>query len=77
LEYFRGLFSEEIQTRTDKKGNIIREYHRKEGQRNEPLDCRVYAFAALQMVAPGLADHGDRSDQSSETDDDDDSNVHT
>ena len=44
--YFAGLASETVTTRYS-KGFPIREYKRRTGARNEPLDCRVYAYAAL------------------------------
>ena len=45
-QYFAGLASEAVVT-TYSKGFPIREYKRRSGVRNEPLDCRVYAYAAL------------------------------
>jgi phage terminase large subunit GpA-like protein len=45
-QYFAGLASEVVVTRYS-KGFPIREYKRRSGVRNEPLDCRVYAYAAL------------------------------
>ncbi len=48
VEYFEQLTSEVVRTRLV-KGRPVREWHlRKEGMRNEALDCRVYAFAALR-----------------------------
>lgn len=44
--YFAGLASEVVETRWH-KGFPIREYKRRGGARTEPLDCRVYAYAAL------------------------------
>lgn len=44
--YFAGLASEVVETRYY-KGFPTREYKRRPGVRNEPLDCRVYAYAAL------------------------------
>jgi phage terminase large subunit GpA-like protein len=34
-----------------KRGVPVREWRRKKGVRGEPLDCRVYSFAALQALA--------------------------
>jgi phage terminase large subunit GpA-like protein len=34
------------------KGFPRLEWHKTSGARNEPLDCRVYAFAALVLRAP-------------------------
>jgi phage terminase large subunit GpA-like protein len=46
-QYFAGLASEMVVTRYS-KGFPIREWRkRKGGLRNEPLDCRVYAYAAM------------------------------
>lgn len=45
-EWFRQLTAEKIRTR-HLKGRPIREWHKKDGDRNEALDCRVYAVAAL------------------------------
>lgn len=47
--YFRGLTAEELQIKTNRKG--YREYvWVKKYERNEPLDCRVYARAAAAIV---------------------------
>lgn len=45
-QYFAGLASETVTTRFS-KGFPVREWKRRSGVRNEPLDCRVYAYAAL------------------------------
>ncbi|MBF0182631.1 MAG: phage terminase large subunit family protein [Magnetococcales bacterium] len=45
-EWFRQLTAEKIRTRYI-RGRPIREWHKKDGDRNEALDCRVYAVAAL------------------------------
>lgn len=50
-EYFRQLGAEELRTRKV-KGYDVREFH-KTRERNEALDCRVYALAALE-IAGGL-----------------------
>ena len=47
-EYFKGLTSEEVRTRYS-KGFPVREWV-KVFQRNEPLDCRVYATAAFASL---------------------------
>lgn len=44
--YYSGLSSETVTTRYS-KGFPIREYKKRSGVRNEPLDCRVYAYCAL------------------------------
>ena len=54
LDYFRQLASERI-VRTWRRGVAIREWRKDPGVRNETLDCRVYAYAALQgLVAVGF-----------------------
>ena len=53
-EWFHQLTSERITTRFH-RGRPIREWKKRDGDRNEALDCRVYAMAALQgLVAMGL-----------------------
>lgn len=49
--WFRGLTAERMITKMV-KGRPKREWKVIEGRRNEPLDCRVYAFAALVMASP-------------------------
>jgi len=44
--YYAGLVSETVHTKYT-KGFPVKEYKRRSGTRNEPLDCRVYAYAAL------------------------------
>lgn len=44
--YFAGLTCEQVRTRKV-RGFDVREYFKPSGARNEPLDCRVYALAAL------------------------------
>jgi phage terminase large subunit GpA-like protein len=46
LSWFSGLTSETVLTKYS-KGFPVREYKLRPGMRNEPLDCRVYAYAAL------------------------------
>lgn len=54
LEYFRMLTAERI-VKSYRRGLLIREWRKDPGVRNEALDCRVYAYAALQgLVALGL-----------------------
>lgn len=48
-EYFAQLTSEKQQLRTT-KGFVVKEWVKKSGDRNEALDCFVYAFAALQLL---------------------------
>lgn len=47
--YFAGLASETVVTKYS-KGFPIREYRKRSGVRNEPLDCRVYAYCALASL---------------------------
>ncbi len=47
-DYFKGLTAERLQKRIV-KGYAVWEWH-KHYQRNEPLDCRVYARAAAALV---------------------------
>lgn len=47
--YFEGLTSERQLVRYV-KGFPVREWVKKPGQRNEPLDCEVYSYAALQFL---------------------------
>lgn len=54
LDYFRMLGAER-RVRTYRKGVALMEWRKDPGVRNEALDCRVYAFAALQgIIAAGL-----------------------
>jgi phage terminase large subunit GpA-like protein len=50
-EWFRQLVAEKLMTRYV-KGFAVREWQKSNGVRNEALDCRVYAFAALVMQPP-------------------------
>jgi phage terminase large subunit GpA-like protein len=52
-EYFRGLVSERRVIKF-KKGFKKYEWEKKSGVRNEPLDCRVYARAALAILNPNF-----------------------
>ncbi|MBF0339479.1 MAG: phage terminase large subunit family protein [Magnetococcales bacterium] len=53
-EWFRQLTAEKVATRYI-KGRQVREWHKKDGDRNEALDCRVYALAALHgLMSMGL-----------------------
>ncbi|WP_274541232.1 terminase gpA endonuclease subunit [Methylosinus trichosporium] len=54
LDYFRQLGAERL-IRTYRKGVAMLEWRKDPALRNEALDCRVYAYAALQsLVARGL-----------------------
>jgi phage terminase large subunit GpA-like protein len=52
-EYFRGLVSERRILKF-KKGFKRYEWIKESGVRNEPLDCRVYARAALGILNPNF-----------------------
>jgi len=58
LEYFRQLGSERI-VRSYTRGVAVRRWQKDPSVRNEALDCRVYAYAALC----GLIVRGFRLDQ--------------
>lgn len=51
-DWFRQLTAEKLVTRYV-KGFPVREWHKTE-ERNEALDCRVYALAALKIAAPSF-----------------------
>jgi len=57
-EYFKMLTSEELVTGTNRKGYETREW-RKTRARNEALDCRVYATAALLALGAARWGPGD------------------
>lgn len=52
-DWFRQLTVEKRVTKY-KKGFPKREWVKPDGARNEALDCRVYAFAALVLAAPAM-----------------------
>lgn len=52
-EYFKQLTAEKLMTRYV-KGQPIREWHKPDKARNEALDCRVYALAALKIMQPSF-----------------------
>jgi phage terminase large subunit GpA-like protein len=52
-EYFKQLTAEKLVTRYH-KGYPVRKWEKPAGRRNEALDCRVYALAALGILAPDL-----------------------
>jgi phage terminase large subunit GpA-like protein len=51
-EYFKQLTAEEIRTRM--RHGFAQRYYRKIRERNEALDCRVYAMAALEILNPNF-----------------------
>lgn len=52
-EYFNQLTAEKLVTRYV-RGQPVREWKKPDRARNEALDCRVYAYAALKINAPRL-----------------------
>lgn len=52
-EYYRQLTAEKAVTKFVKGFPVI-EWKKDAGRRNEALDCRVYAFAALVLTAPQM-----------------------
>ena len=53
IEYFKQLTAEKLVTRYV-KGQPVREWHKPDRARNEALDCRVYAMAALKIMQPSF-----------------------
>jgi phage terminase large subunit GpA-like protein len=49
-EFFRQLTAEKVQVKS-LRGFPVRHWVKKPGDRNEALDCAVYAYAALQLTA--------------------------
>jgi len=58
-KYFSGLTAENKKTKKS-GGKLILYWDCPAGARNEPLDCRVYAFAALKVFAPNLEHRASR-----------------
>lgn len=57
VDYFKGLTVEELCLVVNKKGAAVYQWQKKPKDRNEPLDCRVYARAAAAIVgADGWTD---------------------
>ena len=52
-DWFKQITAEKLVTRYV-KGHPVREWKIPEKARNEGLDCRVYAYAALKIMAPRL-----------------------
>jgi phage terminase large subunit GpA-like protein len=52
-DYFKQLTAERLVTRYV-KGQAVREWHKGDRDRNEKLDCRVYAYAAFKLMQPTL-----------------------
>lgn len=70
-DWYKQLTAEKLLTRYI-KGQPVREWHKPDKARNEALDCRVYALAALKIMQPSLkrlaerlampADAGDKAE---------------
>lgn len=58
-EHFKQLTAERLVVRYV-KGQPIREWHKGDRDRNEKLDCRVYAYAALKLMQPSFRRLADR-----------------
>lgn len=52
-DWYKQLTAEKLVTRYV-KGQPIREWHKPDRARNEGLDCRVYAYAALKVMNPSF-----------------------
>jgi phage terminase large subunit GpA-like protein len=52
LSWYEGLVSEVIVQKKDGRGFPIRRFFLPQHRRNEPLDCRCYAAAALVLLRP-------------------------
>ncbi len=52
-DWFKQATAEKLVTRYV-KGQAVREWHKPDRARNEALDCRVYALAALKIMQPSL-----------------------
>jgi phage terminase large subunit GpA-like protein len=52
-DYFKQLTAEKLKTRFV-RGFPVREWHKGDKVRNEALDCRVYALAALKIMNPSM-----------------------
>lgn len=58
-EWYKQLTAEKLVTRYI-KGQPVREWHKPDKARNEALDCRVYALAALKIMQPSFKKLADR-----------------
>jgi phage terminase large subunit GpA-like protein len=52
-DWYKQLTAEKLVTRYI-KGQPVREWHKPDRARNEGLDCRVYAYAALKIMNPSF-----------------------
>ena len=55
--YFAGLLSERMVVRRTRGRETVRWELRSDKTRNEPLDCRVYAMGAFEILDPDLRKH--------------------
>ncbi|QAU22881.1 phage terminase large subunit family protein [Dyella sp. M7H15-1] len=58
-DWYDQLTAEKLVTRYV-KGQPVREWRKSDKARNEALDCRVYAYAALKIAQPNLAKRAER-----------------
>lgn len=58
-EWYKQITAEKLVTRYV-KGQPVREWHKPDRARNEALDCRVYALAALKIMNPSFKRLGER-----------------
>lgn len=52
-EFFKQMTAERLVVRYV-KGQPVREWHKNDRDRNEKLDCRVYAYAAMKIMTPSF-----------------------
>jgi phage terminase large subunit GpA-like protein len=52
-DWYKQITAEKLLTRYV-KGQPVREWHKHDKARNEALDCRVYAYAAMKITMPNL-----------------------
>lgn len=60
-DWYKQLTAEKLVTRYV-KGQPVREWHKPDRARNEGLDCRVYALAALKIMNPSFKRLAERYD---------------
>lgn len=65
-EWYKQLTAEKLVTRYV-KGQPVREWHKPDRARNEGLDCRAYAYAALKIMNPSFKRLAERLGQPSPT----------
>lgn len=61
-DWYKQLTAEKLVTRYI-KGQPVREWHKPDRARNEGLDCRVYAYAALKIMNPSFKRLAERMGQ--------------